>query len=593
MLGRTIVAYFTKNVNVPYFPSFGYDWGVKEIIVRIVSDAVRSLVEEGVFSFVEIPAFDVSQVKDERFGDYSTNVAMILAKPLGKSPTEIAERISQRITDNNQQGIPFEKIEVARPGYINFFLSSRYFEGVLGEVIEKEVQFGDSEIGKGKKVNNEFISANPTGPLHLGNARGGFYGDALARILRKAGYDVTNEYYINDAGEQTLKLAHSVCGDDEAVYSGDYIEQLRGELDISQPIEATAIQASAAVLMVYIKPTATEKMGIIFDSWISEKKDIVDAGLVDEAIGILKDKGLTFENEGALWLRTTDFGDDKDRVLVKSDGSRTYFASDCGYILHKKNRGFSRLILTLGADHHGYKARLLAAAKALSFEGDFDFTFVQLVRLVKDGKEVRMSKRAGNVVTIDELLEKIPVDVARFFFLMYSPDTHMNFDLGLAEERSAKNPVYYVQYAHARLASILRKAEEAGMDSRFHGNDKEKNGNPDFSLLSHPKERAILRELAFFPELVEEAAVERTPHRLPQYAMRLADKLHSFYDGCKVIDPEHAELSKARLALISATKIVLRETLGLMGVTAPERMDTQEDKIQETRDKEEETKTNT
>lgn len=548
---------------------------IRELLARVAAQSVADRSEDG------LPVFDVSRVKDERFGDYSTNVAMILAKPLGKSPMEIAELISQQITNNNQQGIPFEKIEVARPGYINFFLSPRYFEGVLGEVIGKGEQFGDLEIGKGLKIDNEVISANPTGPLHLGNARGGFCGDALSRIMRKAGYDVTNEYYVNDAGEQVEKLGHSVLKDEEAVYAGDYVDALHQRLTVNneqKTVREVGERSAEHVLEEMIKPTVTERMGIPVDLWISEKRDIVDAGLVDKAIETLKGKGLTFESEGALWLKTTAFGDDKDRVLVKSDGSRTYFASDCGYILHKKERGFSRLILILGADHHGYRTRLQAAASALGFEGTYDISFVQLVRLMKDGKEVRMSKRAGNVVTIDELLEKIPVDVARFFFLMYSPDTHMNFDLGLAEERSAKNPVYYVQYAHARLASILRKAEEAGLDSRFHGNDKEKDGNLDFSLLAHPKERAILRELAFFPELVEEAATERAPHRLPQYAMRLADKLHSFYDECKVIDPENRELSKARLALISATKIVLKETLGLMGVSAPERMESKEDK---------------
>jgi arginyl-tRNA synthetase len=584
---------------------------VKEIIRQKIEEAVRELparvatqsVADG--SEDEMPAFDVPRVKDEQFGDYSTNIAMILGKPLGKSPMEIAEAIKQkilvschpelvegstldkadsstrRLARNDNTYCPFEKIEVARPGYINFFLSSRYFEGVLDEVLGKGEHFGDSEIGKGLKIDNEVISANPTGPLHLGNARGGFYGDALSRILRKAGYEVTNEYYINDAGEQVEKLGHSVLKDGEAVYAGDYIDQIIADcrLQIADlPVREVGEKAADYVLEKMIKPTVTERMGIPVDLWISEKRDIVDAWLVDRAIETLKEKGLTFESEEALWLRTTDFGDDKDRVLVKSDGSRTYFASDCGYILHKKDRGFSRLILILGADHHGYRTRLQAAAKALGFEGTYDISFVQLVRLMKDGKEVRMSKRAGNVVTIDELLEKIPVDVARFFFLMYSPDTHMNFDLGLAEERSAKNPVYYVQYAHARLASILRKAKEAWLDSRFHGNDKGKDGKPDFSLLSHPKERAILRELAFFPELVEEAAAERAPHRLPQYAMRLADKLHSFYDECKVIDPGHVELSEARLALIFATKIVLKETLGLMGVTAPERMESKEDK---------------
>lgn len=553
---------------------------ISESIRTLVEAAVSKLREEHGWDLPDIPAFDVSRIKDERFGDYATNVAMVLGKPLGRNPMEIAEEIKRRITDGREQGAgdAFEKIEVARPGYINFHLSRTYLAGMLGEALERGGHFGDAEIGKGAKINNEFISANPTGPLHLGNARGGFYGDALARILRKAGYEVVNEYYVNDAGEQVMKLGHSVLKDEEAVYGGEYIDQIIADcgLQIADlPVREVGEKAADYVLEKMIKPTVAEKMGIAFDSWISEKRDIVDAGLVERAIGMLKEKGLTFENEGALWLRTTDFGDDKDRVLVKTDGTRTYFASDCGYILYKKDCGFSRLILTLGADHHGYKARLLAAAQALSFGGGFDFTFVQLVRLMKEGKEVRMSKRAGNVVTIDELLERIPADVVRFFFLMYSPDTHMNFDLGLAEERSAKNPVYYVQYAHARLTSILRKADGASVSPK----------DADLSLLSHPKEQAILREIASFPEFVRGAAEERAPHKLPQYAIRLADKLHSFYDECKVIDPENTERSKARLVLVSGVKIILGETLRLMGVSAPERMEQESGKGQETGNK--------
>ena len=573
---------------------------MKEIIRQKIEVAIRKALvkqDEPTLSYF-IKMIVAERTKDESFGDYTSNISMILNRSVAKAidshvgefnwvvdpqnpgkyqnPHNIATEIKKYLDEN--KGDVIERVEAVEPGFLNFYLSSRYFEGVLGEVLEKDGHFGDIVIGAGVKVNNEFISANPTGPLHLGNARGGFYGDALSRILRKAGYDVTNEYYVNDAGEQVLKLGHSVLKDEEAVYAGEYIDELHERIaDKNGDVREIGEEMAGIVLEEMIKPTVSEKMGIPVDRWISEKRDIVDAGLVDRAIDMLKEKGLTFESEGALWLKTTAFGDDKDRVLVKSDGSRTYFASDCGYLLHKKDRGFSRLILTLGADHHGYKARLLAAAKAFSFEGDFDFTFVQLVRLMKDGKEVRMSKRAGNVVTIDELLEKVPVDVARFFFLMYSPDTHMNFDLGLAEERSAKNPVYYVQYAHARASSILRKADEAGVSP----------GGADLSLLSHPKEQALLRELSFFPELVEEAAAERAPHKLPQYAIRLADKLHSFYDECRVIDAENMELSKARLLLVSATRSVLNETLSLLGVSAPERMEsadnTQESAMTETK----------
>jgi arginyl-tRNA synthetase len=561
---------------------------VKEIIRQKIEVAMRKMFvkkDELTLSHL-ISKIGVERTKDESFGDYTSNIAMVAnrvaaaalrshvyeltwvvdSKNPEKYPTpyEIATEIKKYLDEDT--GGAIERVEVAGPGFLNFFLSPRYFEGVIGEVLAKGSHFGDSEIGAGKKVNNEFISANPTGPLHLGNGRGGFYGDTLSRILRKAGYDVTSEYYVNDAGEQVLKLGHSVLKDPETVYAGDYIDQLAVNNE-QRTVRETGEWAADYILKNYIKTTTKDGMGIAFDSWISEKRDIVEAGFVDRALATLREKSFTFESEGALWLKTTDFGDDKDRVLVKSDGTRTYFASDCGYLLSKMERGYSRLILTLGADHHGYRVRLEAAAKALGFTGRFDFIFVQLVRLMKDGVEVRMSKRAGNVVTIDELIETVGRDVTRFFFLMYSPDTHMNFDLGLAEERSAKNPVYYVQYAHARLASILRKAEEAGMSPK----------DAHLSLLTHPKERELLRELSSFPELVSEIAETYAVHRLPQYAIRIADKLHSFYDGCRVIDMENVELAKARLALVSGVKIVLRETLGLLGIDAPERMETGKD----------------
>nr|MBP7060923.1 arginine--tRNA ligase [Candidatus Moranbacteria bacterium] len=430
--------------------------------------------------------------------------------------------------------------------------------------------YGDSALGQGQLVNNEFISANPTGPLHLGNGRGGFFGDTVARVLRKTGYAVMNEYYVNDAGEQILKLGHSVLQDNEAVYTGAYIEELHARVaqeeagvgDPEEDVRRVGSWAAEVVLTEMIQPTLAEKMGIHFDVFTSEKHAVSESGLVDRALEIFTEKQLSYESEGAVWLKTTIFGDDKDRVLVKQDGTKTYFASDCGYLLSKMERGFSRLILTLGADHHGYQGRLRAAATALGFTGRFDFVFVQMVRLMKEGKEVRMSKRAGNVVSIDELIEAIGPDVTRFFFLLYSPDTHMNFDLSLAEERSQKNPVYYVQYAHARLASLLRKAKEEGFDFE--------EGNA--ALLIHPKERILLAELMAFPDVVAEISEEYAVHHLPQYAIGLADRFHSFYDACRVMDPEVRELSLARLRLVASVKIVLGETLRLMGVSAPESM---------------------
>ncbi len=540
---------------------------MKILIEKQLREAIRALQETGILPAFDVPGIRVERPKDDQFGEYTTNVALMISKQAGKSPREIAEKIREQLTENSEQNTLFEKVEVAGPGHLNFYLSQEALTNVVREVLEKGGSFGDSNIGVGEKVNNEFISANPTGPLHLGNGRGGFYADSLSRVLRKSGYDVTNEYYINDAGEQVMKLGHSVLKDSEAVYGGDYIDALNEQLTANSEqknLNAKEIGEWAAEIVMeeMVKKTLSEQMAISFDVFTSEKKDVVEKGFVDKAIEIFKEKGLAFEEEGALWLRTTEFGDDKDRVLVKQDGSRTYFASDCGYILQKIERDFTRLIETWGADHHGYVARFKAAAQALGFQGKIDFLLVQLVKLVKDGVEVRMSKRAGNVVTIDELIETVGHDVARFFFLMYAPETHMNFDLGLAEERSAKNPVFYVQYAHARLASILRKAEEEGFVS----------DGADLSLLMHPKERELMRELLFFPELVETVSEDFSVHKLPQYAIRLADKLHSFYDECRVLDAENQSLSAARLELIRSVKIVLGETLSLMGIDAPERM---------------------
>ncbi len=523
----------------------------------------------GDFSDLEIPEIIIEHPAVEKFGDYTTNIAMILAKVLQKKPMEIAENLKLGFRNLEKPSFKetFKKVEIVAPGYINFYLSRKYLQDKVAEINEQKEKFGNSEIGQGMKINNEFISANPTGPLHLGNGRGGFYGDSIGRVCKKAGLEVTNEYYDNDAGEQILKLAHSFKKDEQAVYAGGYIDKLRDKhkeiLDMS--VQLSAAPLAEAVTADYIKP-AIEKMQIKFDVWMSEKS-LYDNGYVDKAIEVLKNKNLTKEEDGALWLKTTQVGDDKDRVLVKSNGEKTYFASDCGYILNKIERGFSRIVEIWGADHHGYISRFEAAAKALGFAGELKFIIVQLVRLVKDGKEARMSKRAGNVVYIDELIDKVSHDVARFFFLMYSPSTHMNFDLDLAKERSEKNPVYYVQYAHARIASILRKAQNTGIS-----NFQFPISNANVELLKHEKELSLMRELNKFPELVEEISQSYEVHKLPHYAIKLADKFHSFYNACRVIDEENPELSQARLALISTVKIVLAETLRLIGVSAPDKM---------------------
>ncbi|MGK2848605.1 MAG: arginine--tRNA ligase [Minisyncoccota bacterium] len=548
---------------------------MKEKIRQLLKEAIYELGTE----FVSLRSdFIIERPKDDRFGEYTSNIALVAytdsahainaradenaivtqEKINRENPISLANQIKEKI--ENKKSDLFERINVAGPGHINFYLSKKSLIGVVQQILKEAQAFGNNNSGKEMKVNNEFISANPTGPLHLGNARGGFYADTLSRILRKSGYEVTNEYYINDAGEQVLKLGHSVIKDDEAVYGGTYIDELNERFG-GGDVAIIGQKSAEYVLEKMIKKSVDEKMHIHFDIWTSEK-DIVAGGYVEKAIALLQEKNLIFENEGAVWLRTTDFGDDKDRVLVKKDGTRTYFASDCGYILHKMERGFDRLIETWGADHHGYVARFRASTQALGFIGKVDFILVQMVKVVKDGQEVRMSKRAGNVITVDELIDMVGHDVARFFFLLYAPETHMNFDLGLAEERSRKNPVFYIQYAYARLCNILRKADEEGFVVP----------EADLSLLVHQKERGLIRELLFFPELIEKVAEDFSVHSLPQYAMRLADKFHSFYDECRVLDTENMALTGARLELIHATKNVLGETFSLMGISAPETM---------------------
>lgn len=572
---------------------------MKQKIEKYLKQAILEVTknENGRASSADKPDFDIPEIamdrpKNEQFGDYTTNISMVLARSLKKSPMEIAKHIVTLlhcyIDNDSDTKKTFEKVEVVMPGYINFYLSKKYFQDKVAEINSEGNDFGNSGIGKNVKVNNEFISANPTGPLHLGNGRGGFYGDSLSRVLRKAGFEVTNEYYVNDAGEQVMRLGHSVLKDEEAAYKGDYIDELGKMFGDIGDVREIGEKAAVYIMDNIVKKTASGKMQISFDEWVSEKW-LYDEGYVDRAIKILRDKKLTFEKDGALWLRTTDFGDDKDRVLVKSDRQKTYFASDCGYILNKIERGFDVLIEIWGADHHGYIQRFKAAAKALGFEEEkIHFEIVQLVRLMKDGKEVRMSKRAGNVVCIDDLIDEIGHDVTRFFFLMYSPDTHMNFDLGLAKERSQKNPVFYVQYAHARICSILDKFQMTNIPPRlaettacrreadkFQTNDKfqiPNLKNADLSLLIHEKELSLIKELEKLPELVEEIASSYEVHKLPHYAVKLADKFHSFYDKCRVIDEENEELTKARLFLTGATRIVLAETLRLIGVNAPEKM---------------------
>lgn len=527
---------------------------MKELLAQHIRENLLKLQREG--SLAEFPLPEVISVeppKAPEFGEYTSNVALVLAKVAKKNPLELATVLAAALSSEEYRA------EAMTPGYINFTLHDAVFARTLQEILDAKGEFGAPAVPQGRKINNEFISANPTGPLHIGNGRGGYFGDSLTRLLRKMGNHVTSEYYVNDGGEQITKLGHSVLKDEEAVYGGEYIEALHQRLGKEKSVEEVGRQAAKIILEDSIQKTVSGGMGIHFDTWTSEK-EILDSGLVSKALSTLAENGHTYEAEGALWLRTTTFGDDKDRVLKKANGSFTYFASDAGHILSYIEQGVEVILETFGADHHGYTKRFEAVARALGFTGPIHFTLMQLVKLEKDGAPVRMSKRAGNVVTIDDLIERVGSDVARFFFLMYSPDTHMTFDLGIAEERSQKNPVFYVQYAHARMASILEKAKEHDFAPKVGG------------MLSHPKERSLARELYFFREFLERSADEYAPHRLAQYALGLADLFHSFYGAAQVIDEQNKEQSERRLGLVLATKAVLAETLAIIGISAPEKM---------------------
>jgi len=511
----------------------------------------------GLFKIKQVN-FSVEHPAVEKFGDYTTNIAMVLGKALKKNPLEIALKLStvlgQQFTDK------FEKIEAVAPGYINFYLSQKYLQNRVTEINEQKEKFGNSEMGKGEKIHLDFVSANPTGPVTLGNGRGGTLGDALANILEKTGHKPWREYYVNDFGNQIKVLGHSILKDEEAQYQGEYIDELSKKVSGTDPFEVG--QAAASIILEEIIKPSMGKMGIVFDNYFLEKS-LHDSGEVENIFKDFFAKDFFYENEGAVWFRAEKFGDEKDRVVKKTSGEATYFGGDIAYHKNKFERGFSRAIDVWGADHHGDVKRVMGAVEALGYGGKLAIIINQMLKVIKDGKEFRMSKRKGTYVSVDDLLEEVGKDAVRFFFLMYSPDTHMSFDLDLAKERSEKNPVFYVQYAHARICSILAKVQSSKFKVQSEGN---------LSLLAHEKELSLIKELNKFPGLVEEIAQSYEVHRLPHYAIKLADKFHSFYNDCRVIDEENPELSQARLALVSAVKIVLAETLRLIGVSAPEKM---------------------
>ncbi|NQV12689.1 MAG: arginine--tRNA ligase [Parcubacteria group bacterium] len=529
---------------------------IREKVARLIEDSIKEAQQNDELPSFALPKITIEHPEDSQFGDYSSNVAMQLVKMVKKNPLEIAETIKVACKKLSAKEKLFAKIEVAKPGFINFYLSPEYLqEQVIRKILWQRDKYGNCNQGEGKKINLEFVSANPTGPIHIGNGRGAPLGDTLANIFKRVGYEVEREYIVNNVGNQVRILGHSVLKDDEAEYKGDYIDKLHKEIKGDDPYKVGR-EATQKIVDKIIKPSM-EKLGVHFDTYFPENT-LHDNGEVEKTFQELEEKDLIYPEDGALWFRAKNYGDDKDRVVRKSNGDITYFGFDIAYHKDKIARGADRLINVWGADHHGDIKRLMGAMEALGYKGKLEIILTQFVQVVKDGKEFQMSKRKGTYVTVDDLINEVGKDAVRFFFLMYSADRHMTFDLDLAKEESSKNPVYYVQYAHARIASILRKEDN-------------KDNAADYGLLVDPKELDLIRELDKWPELVADIAQNYEVHRLPYYAMELASKFHSFYKECKVLG-EDKELTLARLTLIIATKKVLKNVLDTIGVDAPEKM---------------------
>lgn len=576
----------------------------KQQVKETVMNALGRLVAEGKIEAVPLPDFNVERPADVSHGDFSCNAAMASAKALRNNPRAIGQMIADAAV---LDGTVFEKIEVAGPGFLNFFISPLWFNETVGEVISSGSDYGKTELGKGKRVLVEFVSANPTGPMHIGNARGGALGDSLSSVLQFAGYEVEREFYVNDAGNQIEKFGKSLSirymqiadgnksdviasyGDDdvcrkifedeenfpmpEDVYKGvDIIEHAYNFYKINGGKFVNADEESRkSALVEYALPLNIDglekdlaKYRIVYDTWFRESS-LHKSGAVKQIVDMLTEKGQTYEKDGAIWFKASDFGDDQDRVLVRANGIPTYFVPDIAYHYNKLvTRGFDKAIDILGADHHGYIARMKAALTALGVDASkLDIVIMQMVMLVRNGETVKLSKRSGKAITLSTLLDEVPIDAARFFFNLRDPNTHLEFDLELAIEESSNNPVFYVQYAHARICSILRRMEEEGTGYR----------NIPVSELNfnHPAELALIRHIAALPNCINEAAKDYNPSKITKYLCDLAQLFHKFYDNCK-IKGEEENILQSRLSLCVATKIVFKNLLDLLKVDAPEKM---------------------
>jgi arginyl-tRNA synthetase len=503
-------------------------------------------------------------------GDYSSNAAMLLAAPLGEAPRDVAARLAAELErDLGGEGL-LDRVEVAGPGFVNLFLADEWYRRAMARLGEAGEALGPAPVASPQRILVEYVSANPTGPLHVGGGRHAAYGDALVRLLKAAGHDVQGEYYVNDAGGQVQRFADSIAAEmtggepPEDGYKGAYVtelaERLRGEgLD---PADADAVGRRGVELILASVRATLDRFGVGFDGWASER-ELYEGGDVETALQLLERRGHTYRSEGALWLRSTDFGDDKDRVLVRADGEPTYLAADVAYHRDKLERGYERLINVLGADHHGYAPRLRAAIAALGRDPDvLEALIMRLVHIVESGERAQMSKRSGDFVSLDELVDDIGVDATRWFMLWRSHDTTVDLDIDLARRESSDNPVYYVQYAHARIASILRKA----------GGEAGEAGAPTPGTPLLAAERDLVKRLLEFPDEVREAAERRAPHRMCAYATAVAADFHAFYRDCQVVGAEGEGVERSRLGLCRLTQRTIAASLGLLGISAPEKM---------------------
>lgn len=549
---------------------------------ELLTAAAQGAMEKGLLPQAELPAFTIEIPADSSHGDFAANLAMVSARAFKLAPRKIAEILCGEL---NLNGTFFDRWEIAGPGFINFFLNQSWFGSVVEAVVQEGADYGRSEFGGGKKVMVEFVSANPTGPMHIGNARGGAMGDCLASVLDWAGYDVTKEFYINDAGNQIEKFALSLDVRYQQIYKGEDAVPLPEDayqgadikvhaqnfadlygnkfLDATQQERRKALVDYALPINIANLKIDLAKYRIEYDVWFKESV-LHEEGQVQKIVDILTERGLTYEKEGAIWYKSSEYGSEKDDVLVRANGIPTYFAADIAYHYNKfAVRGFDRVINIWGADHHGHVARLKGAMDAVGLDGSkLDVVLMQMVRLMRDGEPVKVSKRSGKSITLVSLLDEVPIDAARFIFNLREANSHLDFDLDLAVEQSSQNPVYYVQYAHARICSILKKLAQEGFSPQE---------DADFGLLTAPEEIELIRHIARLPGDIVEAAKAYDPARITRYSLDLATLFHKFYNACKVKGDDE-RLTTARLTLCDAVRTVLENVLSMLKIDAPESM---------------------